>query len=211
MWCGKCVMWFLTLRLLRIACGCPDEEWGEAVMLLPKLVSTVGLLCGLMLTTVTALPRPVGSLQWPPAATKEPTKRGWRQLTVDRWGNFTLSHGVRVDDGSLAREIWRHLQFDEDVREGSWRHLFHLDKEPLSPSVQIILLFDFPHDCGHQEQWNETSRKRDEELLQLQLGVLAERDLCSERHQPLTSELSPFIFIRSSVPVLIKIWRDRLC
>ena len=54
-------------------------------------------------------------------------------------------------------------------------HLLHLDVEPLSPPISVVLLFDLPQDGGDEQEGKEAGGERDEELEKIQLGMLRER------------------------------------
>ena len=98
----------------------------------------------------------------------------------DQTIGFNLTWYLRVVEGRARRRDadGRHVELDEDVREGPRRHLLHFDEEALAAAVQVVLLLDLPHDGGGQQQRQEARRERDEELLQFQLQrVLRERYL----------------------------------
>ena len=54
--------------------------------------------------------------------------------------------------------------------------MLHLHIEPLSSPVSIILLLNLPQDGGDEEESQETGGEGDEELEEVQLGVLREGD-----------------------------------
>ena len=55
-------------------------------------------------------------------------------------------------------------------------HLLHLYIEPLPPPVAIVLLLDLPQDGGDEKEGKEAGGEGDEELKEVQLGVLGEGD-----------------------------------
>ena len=54
--------------------------------------------------------------------------------------------------------------------------MLHLDIEPLPSPVSIVLLLDLPQDGGYEEESQEAGGEGDEELKEVQLGVLGEGD-----------------------------------
>ena len=53
--------------------------------------------------------------------------------------------------------------------------MLHLDVEPLSPSISVVLLLYLPQDGGDEQEGKEAGGERDEELKKIQLGMLRER------------------------------------
>lgn len=57
----------------------------------------------------------------------------------------------------LARAIQLAVQLKRDPSERTTRHLFHFDKQLLSPSVKVVLLLDLPQDGCYYQQREETA------------------------------------------------------
>jgi hypothetical protein len=101
------------------------------------------------------------------------------RLEGDRTGGVALLplHVPDYRDSVLEVQLLLHFQLDEDLGERPGRHLFHFDEQTLPSAVHVVALLDLPQDGGEQQQQQETRRKSDEKLLQIQLGILRERDL----------------------------------
>jgi hypothetical protein len=119
------------------------------------------------------------------------------RLEGDRTGGVALLplHVPDYRDSVLEVQLLLHFQLDEDLGERPGRHLFHFDEQTLPSAVHVVALLDLPQDGGEQQQQQETPadrglswtglaaktrhsrRKSDEKLLQIQLGILRERDL----------------------------------
>ena len=82
-------------------------------------------------------------------------------------GKNKVSRVIKLD--KFKYEVWFYLA------KRSACHLLHLDVEPLSPSISVVLLFDLPQDGGDEQEGKEAGGEGDEELEKIQLGMLRER------------------------------------